>query len=121
MDTLKHMPARLLVVQDDLFFAARVRQHASRLAIDVELVSPSQVEQLAGRPDTVVMLQVTLNPERQLGLIERLKKLEPAPVVIAVSGHLETELRKRAKSLGAILASNSGLERVLERVGKPQS
>ncbi len=113
------MPSPLLVLQDDLFFAARVRQHASRLGIEVEMVSPNQVEQLAHRPDSVVILQVTLNSERQLALIERLKKLKPAPVVVAVSGHPETELRKRAKSLGAILASNSGLDRALVRVSQP--
>jgi CheY-like chemotaxis protein len=114
------VPQRVLVVQDDLFFAARVGQHATRLGIPVELVQPSQIERLATGADTVVILQVTLHSERQLALIERLKKLEPAPVVIAVSGHLETALRKRARSLGAILASNSALDRALIRVRPAQ-
>jgi hypothetical protein len=35
--------------------------------------------------------------------------------VIAVSGHLETEKRSRAKALGAILAAHSSMERVLAR------
>jgi hypothetical protein len=35
--------------------------------------------------------------------------------MIAVTGHLETELRQRLKARGVILAAHSGMDRVLAR------
>ena len=106
-------PPSLVVMADDLMFAARVRAHAGRLGVPVRLVmTPEQA--LAG-PGDVVVLQVTLHTERQLALVKDLLNREPAPIVIAVSGHLETDLRRRAKRLGAVLASNSDLGSVLAR------
>lgn len=108
------MPSRLLVVSDDLFFAARVQAAGTRLGLQVEQVTPADIEGLAGAED-VVVLQVTLHSERQLALLQRLRSRKPAPVVVAVAGHLETELRRKAKALGASLASHSGLDRALAR------
>jgi CheY-like chemotaxis protein len=108
------VPSHLLVVSDDLFFAARAQAAGTRLGLSVEQVAPGDVEARAGAEDVVVM-QVTLNSERQLALLERLRSRKAAPVVVAVAGHLETELRRKAKSLGASLASHSGLDRALAR------
>jgi CheY-like chemotaxis protein len=105
----------LLVVQDDLFFASRVQANAHRLGLPVELVNPRDLDARAQDREVVIVLQLTLNPDRQLALVERLLQRTPAPIVLAVSGHLETELRRRAKALGARLASNSGLDRALSR------
>ena len=113
---LVKVPLRLVVVQDDLFFAARVASHAARLGLAVEPVSPNAIETLALEADRVVVMQITLHSERQLALLKRLRSRQPAPLVVAVSGHLETDLRRRAKRLGAVLASNSGLDRVLARI-----
>ena len=63
----------------------------------------------------MVLLQATLRPEQQLELVGHLTHLRPAPVVIAVTGHLETELRQRLKAQGATLAAHSGMDRVLAR------
>lgn len=109
------VPSRLLVVSDDLFFAARAQAAATRLGISAEQLTPADVETRPATPDDVVVLQITLHPERQLALLERLRSRKPAPVVVAVAGHLETELRRKAKSLGATLASHSGLDRALAR------
>ena len=63
----------------------------------------------------MVVLQATLRPEQQLELVDHLAHLEPAPVVVAVTGHLETELRRRLKERGATLAAHSAMDRVLAR------
>ncbi len=109
------MPRRLKVIQDDLFFCARVQAHARRLGLEVDLIRPNEVDSLASDPDSVLVLQVTLHSRQQLALLERVRARLPNQPVVAVSGHLETELRKRAKALGATLASNSGMDRVLAR------
>ena len=106
-------PSSLVVMADDLMFAARVRAQAGRLGVPVRLATTPQEANIAS--GEVVVVQVTLHPERQLALVEQLLTSRPAPVVIAVSGHLETDLRRRAKRLGAVLASNSDLSSVLAR------
>jgi ActR/RegA family two-component response regulator len=106
---------RLFVIEDDLFFAQRVRQVASRIGVPIEGVSLQQARESAWEPDSVVVVQATLNPDRQLGLIEQLVARQPAPIVIAVTGHLETELRQRVKARGALLAAHSSMERSIAR------
>jgi len=105
----------LFLVEDELLFAQRLRAAAARLRIPVQSVSPSEARTRAWERDQVVVLQATLRPEQQLELIEHLTGRDPAPVVIAVTGHLETELRQRLKARGAILAAHSGMDRVLAR------
>jgi ActR/RegA family two-component response regulator len=105
----------LFLVEDELLFAQRLRAAAARLRIPVQSVSQSEARIRAWDRDQVVVLQATLRPEQQLELIEHLTGRDPAPVVIAVTGHLETELRQRLKARGAILAAHSGMDRVLAR------
>ena len=113
------MPRYLKVIQDDLFFAARVETHARRLGLRVEPVNPQAIDHLVPDADAVLVLQLTLHPEGQLDLLQRLRSKFPTQPVVAVTGHLETELRKRAKALGAVLASHSAMDRVLARVCGP--
>ena len=61
------------------------------------------------------MLQATLRPDRQLDLVGELAGRQPPPVVVAVTGHLETALRQRLKAAGAVLAAHSAMDRVLAR------
>lgn len=96
-------------------FAQRLRTAARRLGVSIEPLSPAQARARAWEGDQVVVLQATLRPERQLELIDHLTGLKPAPVVIAVTGHLETVLRQRLKARGVILAAHSGMDRVLAR------
>jgi len=105
----------LFLVEDELMFAQRLRAAAGRLGIPVHALSPSAARTRGWDGDQVVVLQATLRPEEQLDLIGHLTGLDPAPVVIAVTGHLETELRQRLKARGAILAAHSGMDRVLAR------
>jgi CheY-like chemotaxis protein len=105
----------LFLVEDELLFAQRLRAAAGRLGIPLQAVSPSEARSRAWDRDQVVVLQATLRPERQLELIDHLTGRDPAPVVIAVTGHLETELRQRLKARGVILAAHSGMDRVLAR------
>ncbi|HKV30593.1 MAG TPA: hypothetical protein VJT14_06215 [Candidatus Dormibacteraeota bacterium] len=109
------MASTLFLVEDELMFAQRLRAAAGRLGIPVQAVSPSQARSRAWDRDQVVVLQATLRPEEQLELIDHLTGRAPAPVVIAVTGHLETELRQRLKARGVILAAHSGMDRVLAR------
>ena len=109
------MPRHLLVVQDDLFFSSMVEGHARRLGIPVEGVSRAAATARAADRDAVVVMQLTLNPERQLTLLQQIRAQHPQSVVVTVTGHLETQLRRRARALGARLASNSRLARTLER------
>jgi ActR/RegA family two-component response regulator len=106
---------KLFLVEDELLFAQRLRAAAGRLGIPVNPLSPTQARARAWNRDEVVVVQATLRPEQQLELIDHLTRLEPAPVVIAVTGHMETELRQRLKARGAILAAHSGMDRVLAR------
>ena len=105
----------LFVVVDELLFAQRVRAAAGRLGIPVQALSPTDARRRAWERDQVVVLQATLRPEQQLELVEHLTHRDPAPVVIAVTGHLETELRQRLKARGAVLGAHSGMDRVLAR------
>ncbi|TMD80617.1 MAG: hypothetical protein E6I74_13715 [Chloroflexi bacterium] len=109
------MARRLFVVEDDLLFAQRVRSAAARLGVPVESIGPADALVYAWDPDQVVVLQATLRPEEQVALVDRLIHRQPAPVVVAVTGHLETALRQRLKILGATLAAHSGMDRVLAR------
>jgi DNA-binding NarL/FixJ family response regulator len=109
------MPRTLLILQDDLFFSSMVQAHARRLGIPMEMVTPATIEARAAGRDAVVIMQLTLHPERQLTLLRELRQASPTLPVVAVSGHLETALRRRARDLGARLASNSGLDRALLR------
>ena len=109
------MARTLFLVEDELLFAQRLRAAAGRLAVPVEALTPTQARSRSWTRDEVVVLQATLRPEQQLELIDHLKGLDAAPVVIAVTGHLETELRQRLKARGAILAPHSGMDRVLAR------
>ncbi len=109
------MARMLFLVEDELLFAQRLRAAAERLAVPVEALTPTQARNRTWTRDQVVVLQATLRPEKQLELIDHLRGLEASPVVIAVTGHLETELRQRLKARGAILATHSGMDRVLAR------
>jgi hypothetical protein len=105
----------LFVVEDDLMFAQRARAAAGRLGIPVQGVNPADARTRSWGTEEVVVLQATLRPEQQLELVDYLTHLEAAPVVIAVTGHLETELRQRLKARGATLAAHSAMDRVLAR------
>jgi len=106
---------RLYVVEDDLFFTERVRTAARRLGVPVEGLSPAVARSMAWVPADVVVLQATLRPDRQLELVDQLARRQPAPVIVAVTGHLETALRQRLKAAGAVLAAHSAMDRVLAR------
>ena len=106
---------RLFVVADELLFVQRLLAAAKRLETPVEQVSPAEARTRAWASDDVVVLQATLRPQQQLELVDHLTQLRPAPKVIAVTGHLETELRQQLKARGAILAAHSGMDRVLAR------
>ena len=109
------MSKRLFLVEDDLFFSQRVRAAAARLGVPVEGLSPAAARSRAWQPAEVVVLQATLRPDRQLDLVGDLAGRQPAPVVVAVTGHLETALRQRLKAAGAVLAAHSAMDRVLAR------
>ena len=109
------MSKRLYLVDDDLFFSQRVRAAASRLGVPVEGLSPAAARSKAWQPAEVVVLQATLRPDQQLDLVGALAGRRPAPVVVAVTGHLETALRQRLKAAGAMLAAHSAMDRVLAR------
>ena len=109
------MSKRLYLVEDDLFFSQRVRAAAGRLGVPVEGLSPAAAQSRVWAPADVVVLQATLRPEQQVDLVSELIRREPAPVVVAVTGHLETALRQRLKTAGAVLAAHSAMDRVLAR------
>jgi hypothetical protein len=106
---------RLFLIEDDLMFGQRARATAARLGVAPEIVTPSAAETRDWLEDDVVLLQATLRPERQVALIDRLLQSRPAPIVVAVTGHLETGLRKRLRNRGARLAAHSAMDRVLAR------
>ena len=105
----------VFLVQDDLFFSARVEAVARRLGIELRAIVPEAAAAMVFEPGSVVIMQVTLHPERQLQLLERLRAKQPPPTVVAVAGHLETGLRRRARGLGAMVASHSSMERTIAR------
>jgi ActR/RegA family two-component response regulator len=103
------------VVEDDLFFTQRVRAAAGRLGVPIVGLTAVDARARAWTPEQIVVLQATLRPDQQLDLVDQLVHREPAPVVIAVTGHLETALRQRLKASGAVLAAHSAMDRVLAR------
>jgi ActR/RegA family two-component response regulator len=106
---------RLFLVEDDLFFSQRVRAAAARLGVPVEGLSPAAARSRAWQLAEVVVLQATLRPDQQLDLVGELAGRQPAPIVVAVTGHLETALRQRLKAAGAFLAAHSAMDRVFAR------
>ncbi len=109
------MARRLFVIEDDLMFAQRVRAAATRLQVPLEPIRADAARGRQWSANDVVVLQGTLRPEQQLALVESLTQLDTPPVVIAVTGHLETALRERLKAAGARLAAHSAMDRVLAR------
>lgn len=109
------MPRRLVLIEDDLMFAQRVRTAAGRLNVNVEGITAAEARRRPWSENDVVVLQGTLRPEQQLALADYLARCAPAPIVVAVTGHLETGLRERFKASGARLAAHSAMDRVLER------
>lgn len=103
------------MVEDDLFFAQRVRLVAARIGVPLEALSIQAARGRSWEPGSVVVVQATLNRDRQLSLIDELTHRDPAPTVVAVTGHLEQELRARVKALGAVLAAHSSMERSIAR------
>jgi DNA-binding NarL/FixJ family response regulator len=109
------VPRRLFVVEDDLMFAQRARAAAGRLGVNAEGVSRAGATSRAWEDGDVVVVQATLRPGQQVALVQELLERQPAPTVVAVTGHLETDLRRRLKALGATLAAHSAMDRVLAR------
>ncbi|HET9848982.1 MAG TPA: hypothetical protein VFR68_10555 [Candidatus Dormibacteraeota bacterium] len=109
------MARRLYVIEDDLMFAQRVRAAARRLGTDLSGLSPAEARGRTWTVDDVVVVQATLKPEQQQALIEDLTHRNPAPMVVAVTGHLETALRERLRAAGARLAAHSAMDRALAR------
>jgi DNA-binding NarL/FixJ family response regulator len=109
------MAGRLFFIQDDLMFSERLHATAARLGVTANAISPDAANTRTWEPADVVVLQATLRPERQLRLVDELLHREPQPIVVAVTGHLETELRRRLKRMGARLAAHSAMDRALAR------
>src|SRR5437773_10592507 len=96
-------------------FARRVRGAAGRLGVPVEASGAATARSRAWKEDDVVVLEATLRAEQQLALVDELVHRQPSPLVIAVTGHLETALRHRLKALGATLSAHSSTDGVLAR------
>jgi DNA-binding NarL/FixJ family response regulator len=103
------------VVEDDLMFAQRVRAMAGRLGVAAAGLTPPAALTHSWEAGDVVLVQATLRPEQQLDLVRQLRLGQPAPTVVAVTGHLETELRRRLKAVGATLAAHSAMDRAVAR------
>ena len=96
-------------------FGQRARATAARLGVLATGISHEQARGRRWDQDDVVLIQATLRPDRQLALVEQLARASPAPIIVAVTGHLETDLRKRLHHLGARLAAHSAIDRTLVR------
>ncbi len=96
-------------------FGQRARAAAARLGVRPTAISREQARDRRWDPDDVVLIQATLRPDRQLALVEQLAHASPPPTIVAVTGHLETDLRKRLHQLGARLAAHSAIDRTLAR------
>jgi hypothetical protein len=96
-------------------FAQRARAVAGRLSVAAEGLSPADALTRLWNAGDVVLVQATLRPDRQVELIRVLLTREQAPTVVAVTGHLETDLRRRLKAAGAVLAAHSAMDRAVAR------
>jgi len=96
-------------------FGQRARAAAARLGVAVESLTGQEAVARTWHDDDVLLLQATLRPERQEALIDRVLGLRPPPLVVAVTGHLETALRQRLQARGARLAAHSAMDRTLAR------
>lgn len=96
-------------------FAQRALLAAQRLGVSAETVSRDQAQTHVWSANDVVVIQATLRPEQQLALIDRILQQNPQPVVVAVTGHLETDLRRQLKTRGVRLAAHSAMDKVLAR------
>jgi len=96
-------------------FAQRARAMTGRLGVAAEGIDRAGALAHGWHATDVVLVQATLRPERQLELVQQLRQRQPRPRVVAVTGHLETELRRRLKAEGAILAAHSAMDRVVAR------
>jgi DNA-binding NarL/FixJ family response regulator len=96
-------------------FAQRARALAGRLGVAAEGLFPADALTHVWNAGDVVLVQATLRPERQVELIRVLLARQPAPTVVAVTGHLETDLRRRLKAAGAVLAAHSAMDRAVAR------
>jgi DNA-binding NarL/FixJ family response regulator len=96
-------------------FAQRARALGGRLGVDSAGISRPDALTHHWEAGDVVLVQATLRPEQQLELVRRLLQRQPPPTVVAVTGHLETDLRRRLRVLGATLAAHSAMDRAVAR------
>ena len=96
-------------------FAQRARALARRLNVDAAGISRPDALTLHWETGDVVLVQATLRPEQQVELVRQLRQRQPPPTVVAVTGHLETDLRRRLRALGATLAAHSAMDRAVAR------
>lgn len=96
-------------------FAQRALAAARRLGAAVQTISPAAAQNHPWDAGDVVVLQATLRPQQQLALVDQLLQHTPPPIVVAVTGHIETELRRQLKAKGARLAAHSAIDRALAR------
>jgi len=79
-------------------FAQRARAAALRLGVAAVGLTRADALAHVWEAGDVVLLQATLRPEQQLDLVQQLRRRQPTPRVVAVTGHLETGLRQRLKA-----------------------
>jgi DNA-binding NarL/FixJ family response regulator len=96
-------------------FVQRARAAAGRLGVPAEGITRADALTHHWDAGDVVLVQATLRPDQQVELVQQLLKRNPPPSVVAVTGHLETELRRRLKAVGATLAAHSAMDRAVAR------
>lgn len=98
------MSKEILVLVEDIYFTAKIRETARRMARDVRFVRDLQGfdKRLAGPAPGVVILDLNAESLRPLELIERIRQQPEwqSARLVAYSSHARAELMEEANRLG---------------------
>jgi CheY-like chemotaxis protein len=112
-------PRRILVVVEDLFFLAKIREAAKHLGIELQGARPEQAfERLAERGYSLVILDLNHRSGRAIEVLEVIKK-DPSTRDVPVLGflsHVQGDLAAaaRASACDTVMARSAFSQRLVE-------
>src|SRR5438128_656373 len=112
--------AKISLIVDDMFFAAKINAAASAAGRTVErLRSQEQLEQLTTAPPLLVIIDLKaerLDPMQAIAFLKSSDELRAVPVV-AFTSHVQTETIRRAQAAGCdVVLPHSAFTQMLPEI-----
>ena len=97
----KRISMHVLFLTDDLMFASRVVGAANGLKLEVQLVAPAKVAELAADPNCrLVLADLQVLGPSATEILPRVKQMFPQARLIGFGPHVATEMLSNAQAAG---------------------